>query len=73
MAGYLIHTIVDQQIRCCVVGDDIFEILKSAHGRPCGGHFENKRTCQKVLQMGYYWPSIFHDTEDYVWRCDIYQ
>lgn len=54
MVGYLFHTGVDQQIRYCVAGDDIFEILKAAHDRPCGGHFTDKRTGHKLLQMGYY-------------------
>ena len=27
----------------------------------------------KVLQMGYYWPSIFRDARDYVRRCDSCQ
>eukprot|EP00253_Pinus_taeda_P026011 PITA_26011 len=73
MAGYLFHMGVDRQIQRCVAGDDIFEILKAAHGRPCGGHFADKRTRHKVLQMGYYWPSIFYDAQDYMRRCDSYQ
>ena len=70
MAGYLFHTGVDQQIRRYVSEDDIYEILKAAHGGPCGGRFADKRTGHKVLQLGYYWPSIFHDVRDYVRRCD---
>lgn len=73
MARYLFHKGVDQQIRRCVAGDDIFEILKAAHGGPYGGHFADKRTGHKVLQMGYYWPSIFRDARDYVRRCDSCQ
>jgi len=73
MAGYLFHTGVDQQIWCCVSEDDIYEILKATHGGPCGGHFAEKRTGHKVLQLGYYWPSIFRDARDYVQRCDTYQ
>eukprot|EP00253_Pinus_taeda_P009868 PITA_09868 len=53
--------------------DDIFEILKVAHDGPYGGHFADKRIGHKVLQMGYYWPSIFHDAQDYVRRCDSCQ
>ena len=53
--------------------DDIYEILKVAHDGPCGGHFAEKRTGHKVLQMGYYWPSIFHDAQNYVKRCDSFQ
>ena len=49
MVGYLFHIGVDQQIQCCVVGEDIYEILKAAHDGPCGGHFEDKRIGHKVL------------------------
>lgn len=46
--------------------DDIYEILKAAHGGPYGGHFVDKRTGHKVLKIGYYWPSIFRDARGYV-------
>ena len=48
--------------------DDIYEILKAAHDVPCGGHFSCTRMGHKVLQMGYYWASIFRDTLDCVQR-----
>ena len=73
MAGYLFHTGIDQQIRCCVSKDDIYEILKAAHDGPCGGNSVDKITGHKVLQMGYYWPSIFRDARDYIRRCDSCQ
>ena len=52
MAGYLFHTGEDKQIRRCVPEDDIYEVLKAAHDGPCGGHFADKITSHKVLQMG---------------------
>jgi len=70
MARYLVHTGVDQQIWHCVAEDDIYEILKATHDRPCGGHLVDKRTGHKVLQMG---PPIFRDAQDYVHRCDSCQ
>lgn len=53
LSGYLFHTGADKQIRCCVSEDDIYEILKATHDDPCGGHFAEKRTSHKVIQMGY--------------------
>ena len=73
MVGYLFHTGADKQIRRYVSEDDIYEILKVAHDGPYGGHFTDKRIGHKVLQMGYYWPSIFHDAQNYVRRCDSCQ
>jgi hypothetical protein len=40
------------------------------HDEPCGRHFADHRTGHKVLQMGYYWPSIFKDAKKYVQACD---
>jgi len=61
MVGYLFYTWVDQQIQHYVGEDDIYEILKAAHDGSYGGHFADKIIGHKVLQMGYYWPSIFCD------------
>ena len=53
--------------------DDIYEVLKAAHDGPFGWNFVDKRTGHKVLQMGYFWPSIFRDAWNYVRRCDSCQ
>ena len=37
------------------------EILKHCHSLECGAHFNGQRTVAKVLQSGFYWPSIFKD------------
>lgn len=60
-------------IRRCVREDEIFEILKSCHDQPCGGHFADRRTGHKVLQTGYYWPMIFKDAKKFVQSCDSFQ
>ena len=73
MTRYLFHTGDDKQIRRCVSEDDIYEVLKDSHDGPCGGHFADKIIGHKVLQMGYYWPSIFRDAQNYVCRCDSCQ
>jgi hypothetical protein len=44
--------------------------LKECHDEPCGGHFADKRTTNKVLHPGYYWPTIFRDAKKYVRSCD---
>jgi hypothetical protein len=64
--GYIFHTGSDLQIRGCIREDEIYDILKAEHDEPCGGHFEDRQTRHKILQMGYYWPSIFKDANKYV-------
>ena len=53
--------------------DEILEILRACHDEPYGGHFAYKQTTYKVLQLGYYWPSIFRDSKKYVKQCDSCQ
>jgi hypothetical protein len=71
--GDLFCTEYDLIIRICVRQDEILEILKSCHDKPSGGHFVDKRTTYKILNLGYYWPSIFKDSKKYVRSCDSCQ
>ena len=73
MNGDLFYTGYDLIIRRCVRQDEILEILKACHDEPCGGHFVDKRTAYKILNLGYYWPSIFKDAKRYVRSCDTCQ
>eukprot|EP00253_Pinus_taeda_P033683 PITA_33683 len=61
------------QIRRCIREDEIFDILKACHEGPCRGHFAEKRTSHKVLQIGYYWPTIFKDVKKFTQACDSCQ
>jgi hypothetical protein len=71
--GCLFYIGPDLIIKRCVREDEVHEILKSYHDGPCGGHFADKRTGYKVLHQGYYWPTLFRDTKEYVKRCDNFQ
>ena len=41
-------------------------ILIHCHSLECGGHFGGNRTVSKVLQSGFYWPSLFKDAHAFV-------
>ena len=71
--GYLFHIGANMHIRRCVREDEFFDILKACHDGPCGGHFPDHMTGHKVLQTGYYWPSIFKDAKKFVQACDSCQ
>ena len=60
----------DQVIRRCVPEDEINSILNNCHTLPCGGHFGGQRTTAKVLQSGFYWPTLFKDAHHFVSTCD---
>lgn len=46
--------------------DVVPEILKVCHEEPCGGHFADRRTTYKDLLLGYYFPSLFKVSKEYV-------
>ena len=60
----------DQVIRRCVPDDEMHSILNHCHNLSCGGHFGGQRTAAKVLQSGFYWPSLFKDAHQFVSTCD---
>ncbi|XP_057747161.1 uncharacterized protein LOC130966382 [Arachis stenosperma] len=39
----------------------------------CGGHFGGERTAAKVLQCGFFWPTIFKDAKELVRSCNEYE
>ena len=45
-------------------------ILSHCHTLTCGGHFGRQRTVAKVLQSGFYRPSLFKDTHQFVSTCN---
>ena len=61
---------VDQIIRRCVPESEVGDILTHCHSLECGGHFNGQRTTTKVLQSGFYWPSIFKDAHLFAKSCD---
>ena len=50
---------VKQVIRICVPEEEMESILNHCHTLACGGHFGGNRTTAKVLQSGFYWPTLF--------------
>lgn len=59
---YLWKHCADQVIRRCIPESEITSILTFCHTYACGGHFGTKRTARKVLECGFFWPSLFKDS-----------
>lgn len=57
-------------IRRCVPKEEIESILRHCHSLEVGGHHGVNRTVAKVLQSGFYWPTIFKDAHAFVSSCD---
>ena len=57
-------------IRRCVPEAEQGGIMEECHASPYGGHFVGNRTAQKILQSGFYWPTLFKDCFEWVKHCD---
>ena len=60
----------DAMLRCCVLEVEIHSIIKQCHDLPCGGHAAASKTSSKILQCGFYWPTLFRNVQVYVKTCD---
>ena len=56
---FLYKYYADQIIRRCVPEGEQHRILSHCHENACGGYFASQKTAMKVLQSGFYWPSLF--------------
>jgi hypothetical protein len=60
----------DSLLRRCVSREESKSILWHCHNSPYEGHFNGEHTAAKVLQSGFYRPTIFKDAHIYVKQCD---
>ena len=56
-----------------VTHEEVEVVLNDCHRGACGGHLSGISTAQKILRVGYFWPSIFKDCVDVVKRCHPFQ
>ncbi|CAL2270862.1 unnamed protein product [Prunus armeniaca] len=49
------------------------DILLHCHTSACGGHYGASKIAAKVLQSGFFWPTLFKDAQDFVVTCNQYQ
>ncbi|GJR57499.1 reverse transcriptase domain-containing protein [Tanacetum coccineum] len=70
---YAFRLCLDNVMRRCVAGDEIFKILAHCHSGPTRGHHSASVTRRKVYELGFFWPDIFNDAKDYVMKCDACQ
>ncbi|RVW86332.1 Transposon Tf2-8 polyprotein [Vitis vinifera] len=54
----------------CVPEQEQSGILSHCHDSACGGHFASQKTAMKVIQSGFWWPSLFKDAHSMCKGCD---
>ncbi|XP_076950210.1 uncharacterized protein LOC143623114 [Bidens hawaiensis] len=70
---YLFRVGADRVLRRCVSREEGREILRHCHEGLTGGHHGSSSTAREVLDSGFYWPSIFKDSHEFVRQCDACQ
>ncbi|XP_042038334.1 uncharacterized protein LOC121784238 [Salvia splendens] len=63
--SYLWRMGSDQVIRRCIPEWEHRDVLDHCHALACGGHFGPRKTARKVLDSGFYWPTLNKDAYDY--------
>ncbi|CAM8997225.1 unnamed protein product [Rhodiola kirilowii] len=67
---YLWKIGVDQLLRRCIPDIEIASVVSFCHEHACGGHFGPRRTARKILDSGFFWPSVFRDSYEHCRKCD---
>jgi hypothetical protein len=68
-APYLYRVCADGLLRRCVPTAERLKIIEKCHAAPYGSHYGVFRTQAKIWQSGFYWPSMYEDTKNFVRRC----
>ena len=66
---YLFKYCPDQLMKKCVPNEDQIGVLTFFHSEACGGHFSARKTADKSLQDGFYWPTLFKDCFEFCKTC----
>ena len=53
----------------CLDEDESQRVMTEMHKGACGGHLYWKSTTNKILRVGYYWPTLFTDVYQKVRTC----
>ncbi|GJX18740.1 reverse transcriptase domain-containing protein [Tanacetum coccineum] len=70
---YLFKVCSDGMIRRCISGPETRTILDQCHHGPTGGHYGPNVTAKKVLDSGFYWPTIIKEAHTLVRLCEACQ
>ena len=63
--SYMFKYYSDQVFRRYIRDLEVRSVLSFCHDQACGGHFSGRKTVAKVLQCGFYWPTLFRYVFEY--------
>ena len=54
----------------CLGNEEVDYVMREVHEGICGNHSGSRSLVHKLMQAGYYWPTMQKDVEAYVKACD---
>jgi hypothetical protein len=60
----------DQIFQRCIPNNEVSSVIKFCHFEACKGHFSSNKTTAKILQCGFYRPTMFKDTHAFYKTCE---
>jgi hypothetical protein len=66
---YLFRICADGLLRRCVLAEEGIQIIQKCHPSPYGGHYGAFCTHAKIWQSGFFWPTLYEDTKNFIQRC----
>ncbi|XP_070050161.1 uncharacterized protein [Nicotiana tomentosiformis] len=68
--AFLYKQCANQFMRMCIPEKEVELVLYDCHASPYGGHHGGDMTAAKVLQSGFFWPTLFKDAHVFVKKYD---
>ena len=50
----------------CLIPDEVDYVMREVHERVCGNHSRAQSLVHKLIQAGFYWPTMQKDAQSYV-------
>ncbi|WCJ21104.1 Transposon Tf2-6 polyprotein [Euphorbia peplus] len=63
---YLLKICGDGMLRRCVTNIEFHDVMHDCHSSPYGGHNGASKTAAKILECGFFWPTLFKDVREFV-------
>jgi len=70
---YLLKYYPNQIYQRCILDNEISSVMKFCYSEAYGGHFSSRKTTAKILQSGFYWPTMFKDSHAFCKTYENYQ
>ena len=70
---YLYRVCADGFLRRCIPTAVGMRIIEKCHATQYGGHYDVYRTQAKIWQSGFFWPTKYEDTKEFIRKCRRFQ